>query len=86
MSLMEWGANILKKKQKQILLSTLFATRGSKTFQGLTQNDKRYRFVPTAGQGSQTNSSKAVRNYWFESAAIGANERIKPQAETEDSS
>ena len=38
------------------------------------------------GQGSQTNSSKAVRNYWFESAAIGANQRIKPQVETEDSS
>jgi hypothetical protein len=85
MSLKEWGASLLKSKNKSSSpLSSLLGVQ--KHFQGLTQNDKRYRFVPTAGQGSQTNSSKAVRNYWFESAAIGTNERIKPQAETEDSS
>jgi len=36
--------------------------------------------------GPKTHSSKTVRNYWFESTAIGANERIKPQAEMEDAS
>jgi len=86
MSLRKWGASILRSKNKSSSpLSSLLGVQ--KHFQGLTQNDdKRYRFVPTAGQGSQTNRSKAVRNYWFDSAAIGANERIKPQAETEDSS
>jgi hypothetical protein len=79
------GASILKSTNKSPSpLSSLLGVQ--EHFQGLTQNDKRYRFVPTTGQGSQTNSSTAVRNHWFESAAIGANERVKPHAETEDSS
>ena len=80
-----WEVSILKSTNKSPSpLSLLLGVQ--EHFQRLTQDDKRYRFVPTAGQGSQTNSSNAVRNHWFESAAIGANERVKPHAETEDSS
>ena len=80
------GIRIPKGKNKSSSpLSSLFGVQ--KYFQGLTQDDdKRNRAVPTARQGSLTNSSNAVRNFLFESAIIGANERVRPHAETEDSS
>ena len=77
-------ASLKSKNKSSSSLSSLIGVQ--KHFQGLTQDERRYRFVPPAGQGSLTNSPNAVRNFWLEGAIIGANERVRPHAETEDSS
>lgn len=52
----------------------------------LLSNNSWFCFWPQEYHGSKTNNTQIVRNYSFESTAIGANERIKPQAEMEDKS